>query len=170
LLVQASVLHHAVLYTSHNLILRQAYFDQENELAFLGNFLFILVMHWLLPHSTYTHTCTHAHTSLSLFLSVFLASKCLAYKLNLFLSPAQPAGSQVNQECHRDCTKRDDIKTDFREIACELPCSSGYISVVFVVALCTLDLITRALVLQLPANHMRSFLLDTSDARISCNK
>jgi hypothetical protein len=30
--------HHAVLYTSKNLSLRPAYFDREDELAFLGNF------------------------------------------------------------------------------------------------------------------------------------
>lgn len=87
--------HHAVLYTSQNLTLRPGYFDQEDELAFIGNFLFIPVTQLVkfsgfspTPHA---HTRARTHTSLSLSLSVLLASKYLAYKLNLSLSPA---GSQ----------------------------------------------------------------------------
>jgi len=87
--------HHTVLYTSQNVSLRPDYFDQEEELAFLVNILFVPVTQLVKfsGPSTHTHTCTYA-LSLSLSLSVFLASKCLTDKLNLFLSPAQPAASQ----------------------------------------------------------------------------
>jgi hypothetical protein len=69
--------HHAVLHTSQNLTLRQAYFDQEDELAFLGNFFVyscdaVSEIFLLLPHTTCTHTCTHAHLSFCLSLSLFL--------------------------------------------------------------------------------------------------
>ena len=67
---------------------------------------------------------------------------------------------------HETC----EVKTDLGEIVCELRCISGYISVVFVATLCSSDLITHALVLYRPANHIRSVLRDTFDARISCNK
>jgi len=92
--------HHAVVYTSQILMLRPAYFDQEDELAFLGNFLFIPWMQLVKFSGPSTYTHMHARTllflslSLSLSLSVFLVSKCLRNKLNLSLSPAQPVDSQ----------------------------------------------------------------------------
>ena len=62
--------HHAVLYTSQNITLRPDYFDQEDELAFLGNILFVPVMQLVkfsgpsTQHNTHTHTThtTHTHT------------------------------------------------------------------------------------------------------------
>jgi hypothetical protein len=95
--------HHAVIYTSHILTLHPAYFDQKDELAFLGNFFVysldaVSEIFW--PLHIHTHKRTHARTLL-FFLSffVFLASECLTGKLNLFLSPAQPADRQTDSQC-----------------------------------------------------------------------
>ena len=60
--------HHAVLYTSQNITLRPDYFDQEDELAFLGNILFVPVMQLVkfsgpsTQHNTHTHTTHKPHT------------------------------------------------------------------------------------------------------------